>query len=337
MTALLTYQWIPRKGCSLKALNRMRLHFHKPNYPMGEAWFMGEERRLYTELLNENPLEKIKTTDLSSILFEISSGTSCFGHQEEWDEWFKYLLPGLILHSQDVEYFSQLLVQAVISAFMSIYWQGIDEEYDGFRNDVIDSLSLCLMNDNLWFDYKDEKTNTVNARAVFLDTYQDGRGDLKLGWNSGQADENLSAMMFFCLKYLNQEEIVTWVKSLFAIPDEYWKGALMVWLLGAYDILNEPIVVPSKIEKANPEISWEHSHCLGSRFGSIAAKYPPEVEFNDNKDFLPSENIKLFLEEMRRHLTAEVIIEWAELFTEDKFAAESTYNVPEQLLEKLSY
>jgi len=192
------------------------------------------------------------------------------------------------------------------------------------------------MNESLWFDITDEKTKEIHLRAIFLDTYRDGRGDLRLGWNAGQSDANLSAMMFFCLKYLNPDEIITWVKSLFSIPDSNWKGALLIWILGAFDILQEPLVVPSKIENTRPEISWSYSHCLGSRYGSIEAKYPPEELFNDNKDFLPTENTKVFLTEVRKHLTDEVILGWAELFAEDKLAAESTNNVPELLLEKLS-
>ncbi len=219
---------------------------------------------------------------------------------------------------------------------MSVYWNGISEEYKGFRADVINSLSLCLVNDNLWFDYFDEKTKTVYPRANFLDTYKDGKDQLRLDWNSGKSNESLSALMVFCLKYLNPEEISSWIKSLFSIGDIYWKGALMVWLLGAYDILKQPIIVPSMIEKANPLLDWENFHTLGSSYGSVNAKYPPAEEFNDNKDFIPTENAKCFLEEINKYLTDDLILEWAESFGQDKFVAESTYNVPELLMEKLS-
>ena len=192
------------------------------------------------------------------------------------------------------------------------------------------------MNEDLWSDYFDEKTQTTKARAIFLDTYKDGNDNLRLNWNSGKANRSISALMFFCLKYLNSEEITSWVNSLFSITDIYWRGALMVWLLGAYDILEESIVVPSMIEKANPEIKWENSHVLGSRYGSIDAKHPPHEDFNDNKDFLAAGNTKTFLNEVRSQMTDELIVDWAESFSEDKFIAESTYNVPELLLEKFS-
>jgi len=335
MSSKLEYKWIPKTTVSLDALERMRKHFHKPKLLMGEAWFMGKERRLYTELV-DRPFDQIEPSELSTeILFEIASGTKCFGHREEWDEWFKYLLPQLILRSSESYFFNELLLQSVVSAFMNIYWNGIPEEYKGFRNDVINSLSFCLMNEDLWFDHHNEETREVYPRATFLDTYRDGQGNLRLDWNTGKANESLSAMMFLCLKYLNIEEISSWVKSLFSINDVYWKGALMVWLLGAYDVLEQPIVVPSMLEKASPEITWENSHALGSSYGSADAKYPPAEEFNDNKDFIPVENAKCFLEKIRGQITDELILHWAELFAQDRFVGESTCNVPELILDKI--
>lgn len=330
------YQWIPKNGISLEAIERMRTHFPKPNYLVGEAWFISKKRRLYSEINTKNSFNKIQPIDLSAILFEISSGTKSFGHREEWDEWFKYLLPDLIIRTQEFKYFNFMLVPDIVTAFMSIYWKGIVEEYEGFRNDIISSLSLCLMNDNLWFDYKNENTQSTNLRPNFLDSYLDGRDELKLGWNCGASDGNLSAMMFFCLKYLKPEEIVSWVKSLFSIQDIYWKGALSVWLLGAYDLLQESIVIPSMIEKAIPDITWDYSSVLGSRYGSIDAEHSSHEDFNDNKDFLLAENTKIFLEEVRKQMSPELLIKWAEQFSQDQLASESTYNVPELLLEKIS-
>lgn len=327
------YLWTPKKGVSLDAVERMRAHTRKPLKPMGEAWFMSEERRLYTELM-EKPFEEILNNGLSEILFEISSGTSCFGHLEEWDDWFRYLLPDLIVHSRDHKFFLIYgYVQQTVTAFMSVYWKEIVEEYKGFREDVINSLSLCLMNNEFWFDYKDKGTGEVYPKTSFL-SWEEENGQW-VDWDAGRANENLSAMLFFCLKYLYAEEIVTWVESLFAIRDPYWRGALMVWLLGAYDLLQEPVIAPSAAYKAKPIIRWRDSHVLGSSCGSIDAEYPPDERYNDNKDFLPQENVRLFLGEVRRHMTAEVIMDWADSFSRDEKLLECTYNVPEQLFDKL--
>ncbi len=108
---------------------------------------MGEERRMYTELQDANAVGEMDLVDLSMLLFEIASGTKCFGHLGEWDEWFRYLLPDLIERSVETLYFDTTVFQSVVTAFMSIYWNGIDEHYAGFRNDVLSSLSVAMMDE----------------------------------------------------------------------------------------------------------------------------------------------------------------------------------------------
>ncbi len=307
------YQWIPERGPSLAAIERMRAHFSKPEEPMGEAWFNTNARRIFTELNDEESFKKIKPSDLSiEPLFEISSGISCFGHREEWDAWFKYLLPSLISRSREHIFFSGWLLQPVVTDFMAVYWTGIPEEYPGFRQDVLDSLSQCLMGD--WPE--DEPEN--------------------VSWNWAEPEKNISAMMFFCLKYLNREETVTWVRSIFEIEDIYWRAALAVWLSAAWDILNEPLILPSMIEKAKPELEWENFHTLGSQYGSADARHPPHNDYNDNKDFIPGENPKLFVEQARKYLTSEKLIQWACDFSTNKLIEEATWGITEKLLEKIA-
>ncbi len=61
----------------------MRNHFQKSESLMGEAWFNGKGRLLYTELIDKS-FGEIEPTDLSTnVLFEIASGAKCFGHRED--------------------------------------------------------------------------------------------------------------------------------------------------------------------------------------------------------------------------------------------------------------
>ncbi len=328
------YKWEPGRGPSQDAAARMRAHFSMPREPMGEAWFMSPERRFFHEL-TESPVEQLPPDTLTTVLFEISSGTSSFGHREEWNSWFKYMLPGLVRRATEFRFFSELLAQNVVSAFMSVYWKGVAEEYPGFRGDVLDSLSLCLMDEELWFEHADEATGETYPKASFL-AWRDDDESVRLDWHTGKANENLSALLFFCMKYLPAEEIGGWVGSVFAVRDPYWKGALAVWLAGAYDLLREPVVLPSMLEKSRPRLSWDDSHCLGSSHGSVGAEYPPDEEFNDDKDFLPPENVAATLRAVRARLTPEKILDWAECFSRDGLLAEATYGVPETLLEKVT-
>ncbi|MBD2092968.1 hypothetical protein H6F67_24275 [Microcoleus sp. FACHB-1515] len=326
------YRWMPKRGVDLEAVSRMRAHFRKPLEPMGEAWFMGEQRRMFHELM-EQPIEEVSVKILSKALTEISSGIFCFGHRDEWDGWFKYLLPDLIVRSHEMADYSALLLQDVVRAFINVYWKGIPQEYAEFREDVINSLSMCLMSADLWFSYEDEKTKDFYSKFKFQ-IWTNKRGIRKMNWDAGRADCNLSAMMFFCLKYLKPQEISSWLHSCISIRDPYWRGALMVWLLGIYDLLHEFVITPSQIEEAIPAI-WQKSRGLGSGAGSLEASYVLIEKYNDNKEFLPSENIRMFREAVDRWITKELILDWKKLFSLDSFLLESTYNVPECLLAKI--
>lgn len=44
------FLWVPGEGPSSDALKRLARHCPKPKETTGEAWFMSDERRIYTEL-----------------------------------------------------------------------------------------------------------------------------------------------------------------------------------------------------------------------------------------------------------------------------------------------
>ena len=82
----MAFNWEPGEGVSADRLDRMRLHKRKPLKPMGEAWFMGKERRVFTEL--ENNISDLPVNLLHQILNEIGAGVASFGLRDEWGEWF---------------------------------------------------------------------------------------------------------------------------------------------------------------------------------------------------------------------------------------------------------
>ena len=325
----MTYKWIPGCGPSREALERMRAHFRKPAQAMGEAWFMSPERRFYNELA-EAPIAEITQPLLGECLNAISSGISCFGHRQEWHEWFKYLLPSLI-ERPDERYAFNCLVEPTISAFMQVFWQGLDGEYPEFRDDVMCSLGFCLMSPELWIAID----NGGSALAILR--WQDDDGTMTpSGWDAGEANGALSSMFFFCLKYLKTGEMTTWVSSLLAVEDPYWKGALMVWLLGAYDFLNATAPVPAQLQKTNPRINWDDSHTLGSRYDAEVTDDSGAVVFDDNTKFLIPANNSAFLSEVRLQLTPELILEWTDEIAAEAALRESLLNTPELLFDKLT-
>ena len=89
------FRWIPNLGPDPTALERMERHFPRPRAPMGEAWFMGDERKLYTELMEREP-EQLEVELVEQVLREITGGLAAFGPHPEWPLWFHHLLPRLL-------------------------------------------------------------------------------------------------------------------------------------------------------------------------------------------------------------------------------------------------
>jgi hypothetical protein len=321
------YKWIPCSGPSAEAIERMRVYFRKPSQPMGEAWFMSTERYQFTEL-SEKPLAEVDMYELQRCLFEIASGTSSFGHRAEWDEWFRFLLPDLILQGHKTHAFDFLL-EETITAFMVLFWDELDGEYEGFRDDVLDSLGLCLMKKELWGNCEREPGEVNYPYSLFTAWEDSETGELELaGWNAGQANEILSASLFFCLKYIPAEEIPSWVESFTSIEDPYFRAALAVWLLGAYEVMKDAPAKPKGIEKSNPRIEWHSSFLL-------ASSSKDERPTNDWRNFLPPENCAAFLREIHRRLTPEVLLKWADEFSADELLSNNLPNTVDLLFDKL--
>jgi len=299
------YQWIPGCGPSVPSLKRMRGRIKKPDYLMGEAWFISRERRLYAEMLEQDPLT-LSVSYLGRVLDEIESGTKRFGDTGEWDEWFQFLLPVLIERSHE-----SWILKDTLATFFIVFDNDITEIYDGFRHDVITSLSLCLMKSELWYNWVDEVTKMKTRRPKFL---------FESEWNSRIACAEVSISLFFCLKYLRPEEIACWVKSLVAIDDPFWQAHLLVWLIGFNDYIKLPSTTWQRLKKAAPNISWGHEFLIE----------PP----TDELDFLPEVNVQAFLDKVRQEINSETLFRWIDSFSYWPELKETLCNIPDIYFDK---
>jgi len=328
------FKWEPCVGPSAEAIERMRAHFAKPSEPMGEAWFLGAERRLYTEL-SETPVAVHDLLYLSHCLFEITSGTTSFGRRGEWEEWFRYLLPDLVLRGHERHAFETLL-EPTITAFMVLFPGPLEGEYAGFREDALASLGACVMGGGAW-DNCGGGAREGGARSLgrFL-RWEDEGGFVELsGWDAGLACEPLSASLFFCLKYLKEGEVGAWAESVFAIGDPYFCASLAVWLLGALDMLQAARAMPRAIEKSSPRVKWRNSFLLEPAYeGRDVNGVRGPVD--DARDFLPRANRAAFVRAVRRLLTTETLLAWADSFSADALLRENFYQVPDLLFDRLS-
>jgi hypothetical protein len=244
------FLWVPGQGIDPSALARLRSHFPQPSDPMGEAWFMGDERRMFTELLGD--LDRLPVEAFQEPLAELASGTGSFGPQPEWQAWYPYLLGALLPRSHDF-CFSYLL-ESLITGFIALHPNGVHQPpYPAFRDDVLHTLGRCIMDAECW-DGSDIAIGNVLCPS----------NDNPAGvWRWWDASGDLSASLFLCLKYLPEASIAPWLRSVLAIPSPHWRAQMMVWMVGAHDMLTGALRWPSQLsEQAAPSVAWEWSHCL---------------------------------------------------------------------------
>jgi hypothetical protein len=156
--------WRPGESYDKQAVARICDNFKRPVDPMGEAWFMGNERRMYTELSGD--LRQLPVDTLTKALYEITSGTSCFGPFDEWNVWFHYLLGRLIPRGCE---FSgcQFLLESLITAFISQYPSGVRvEPYPGFLDDSLNSLGRCLMDSTFCLVWNEQHWRWYQGRCI---------------------------------------------------------------------------------------------------------------------------------------------------------------------------
>jgi hypothetical protein len=276
------YVWEPCVGPSKAALARLLDAAPRPIAPPGEAWLMSPQRRMYTEFIDQ-PISTIPGSPLRHFLFEATTGLLAFHDVpeavESWRGWFRHMLPGLIVRGDETHCF-HFLIESTFTTFFRVYSEGLQGEYEGFQRDVLETLGTAIMMPSLW----DEDGESICAQ------YQDWETHGSL-WPS--CSGAISASLFFCLTYLEKEEIFVWLESIVSIKSAYFQAHLLAWLAGSYEILTSEMPHFKDIEKATINIKWLHSWTL--------EKAAP---------LIPVANTREFLKALRRVLTLDTLYAW---------------------------
>jgi hypothetical protein len=303
--------WNPGDGYDISALERLQKHFKLPTEPMGEAWFISEERLMYVSLLSE--LDQLPLNQIMEPLEEISSGTSCFGYLEEWSQWYHYLLSQLIPRSH--ENYVDYLIEYLATGFFTQYPEGVIEEpYSGFLDDVLNTLGRCIMDKQCW-----DQENIVIGNVLCPSNNNPNKV-----WCWWDASGDFSSSMFFCIKYLPYECIRNWLISAIKINSPHWRAQIIVWLVGAYKILNNDIQQPSDFDlNDRPYIGWAWSHCIKSK--------PTDdiIERRFSKNFIPNENRIEVLQIVKEYITEEIYSEWLESISHFDYLESELAEIPE--------
>lgn len=314
MAGRTAFSWKPGNGPDPAALERLELFFPEPREPMGEAWFMTEERRMFDHLTGDR-LGALASGEFEAALFEISSGTHSFGPFEEWRAWFHFLLPRLVPRAFDATS-TGWLVESLVTAFVTQHPAGIREVYPGFRDDMLRSLGLSIMAPELWPGGALRVGGALHRRPR--------RARIAWGWFGPSGD--LSSLLFFCLKYLEPAEVDAWVESFVSIRDPHWTAQLLAWLVAYYRMLGAGIEQPNAFDRLHPDPSWEASHVLNGHYTGHYSN-PTFVPF------LATGSIAAFSSALQRHIDEDLVLEWAGRFPEFPYLETEAHHLPDEFLQ----
>lgn len=228
----------------------MRKRFRMPHRPLGEAWFLGEERKTYPGLLNEDP-DAWPEQEIDDALHALVSGPTCFGPSEEWTAWLRFLLPRIISLIDDWR--SADRYEQFVTAVMAQYPDStVDPPYPDFYDDLINTLGRTLMGETFW-----KHGHIQPGKAL------DGCLTKTIYGRIASGGGAFSAQIYLALKYLDTAAIGPWVQSLVDIETSIWRAKLVIWLAASKDMLLTESFRPGGLPQACfLDASWDDNHYL---------------------------------------------------------------------------
>lgn len=299
-----TFTWVPHQGCCPEALKRLKDHFPKPKKPYGEAWFMGDDRGLFVELMGD--LQAIELDYLHAVLQENIGGQLNFTEEDDWSAWYNYLFPQLLNRAHE-RYANEYLIEYLIQGFITHYsHDDFQEPYKGFKQDCIDTLGRSLMDADCW-----QGKDLIYGKI--LRPYIPKAADYP-HWYETSGD--FSASLFFCLIYLEPEQIETWFESVLAIDDPFWYAQLISWFVGAHSILSGEVMHPDDLpENQSPQVTWACSNYQSTE---------------GRKPILPEENREVFAQNFQKQLNKQRYEDWIQALATEPDLLEELCDLPER-------
>lgn len=244
------FRWAPGEGPDAEALARLQRRFPRPRVPMGDAWFMGDERCMYTSLLSPDPTTW-SCDDLRGALWALASGPGSFGYMREWSLWFPYLVHAALPFVEGPAFLDSEYGVLVSAVMVHCPDPDASPHGEGFIDDVLLTLGRMPMMDVCW---DERRWTSRNAFPAVEHTVH--------GWVlSGRG--NLHAACTLLARYLDEVSLDAWLASTLDIDDSLWRAGMVSWLAHVVPLLEDPSRWPAALD-IGPG-SWDASHCVTGR------------------------------------------------------------------------
>jgi hypothetical protein len=314
------FVWILGQGINAEASLRLQHRHSRPSQPMGEAWFMGDERRMFTHLL-ECEATELSVSEVYDCFFEMLGGVRSFGTldflpRREWESWFPYFLAQFTSPQHIAQ--KHGWTSTLISGVMTFYPDAdkLREHNPQFCSDVLSTLGRVLMESCFWTN------GEINVRHELHQI----KSPRFLSWGYYEVSDLFSASMFLCWKYLRAEQIETWFGSVLDIESVHWRAQLLMWLLGAQAFFNGEVTQPCELEGRKPDISWAESEYLNGFYEGHPRRDEPD-------EFLKAENIGALRSAVEKLVTPELFFSWLDSFAKSNSLQSKLLEMPDQFFE----
>lgn len=287
------YRWSPGHGPDRAALQRLHALTRVPKQPMGEAWFMGDTRRMYPALMHDDPAQWPRD-ELDSALYELASGPVAFGPLREWSLWFTFLLPRaleLIGRLEVAASNDDRLLGALITATF-VHYPDCERLPANLRQDLLDTLGRAMFAPSLW------GASGMKENA-FCSPWRRGTpyGDML------DPSDAFSASCILIVKYLDPERLAGWLDSALRIADPFWRAGWIVCLAGAAPVLIDGAYPSALDSDGSHPAGWLNAHLLEAPSKLIVPDALPAA-------FVDAERRQLLQASLRRSLDRRRVQQW---------------------------
>jgi len=244
---------------------------------------------MYHSLLDGSDVEL--SSELSEALWNIATGQRSFGPDAdpEWTGWLHYLIWRLAELAEDRPIFADhsTCITAFMTrypsgaALMTRYPTGILEELDrDLADDVLATFGRVKLIEKYWH------SDFNPTKPVFCN------------------DDPSSGALLLMIKYLADEDLPAWWRSVITIDNPVWRINLLIWLAGVSSIFLDPTAQPGQLDDYSGA-SWHSSDVLNGKYAINGYEPIP---------FLPAERQQAVCALFRETLTMETLLTWVSAF-----------------------
>jgi hypothetical protein len=290
--------WKPGVGPDTGLIEQLCRTFGLPKTPLGEAWFMGDNRFIY-EQLSAQGLANLSAIEVEDALYSLTSGLFFFADRPEWSDWFGYLIPRLLREDIGLSEGSPRYSHSTATlALMGLSLRNAERSAARSEGTFATVISPWIMSSRFW---RGDTFMPLRSNTVWLDS-----------WGESGFDTTVCASLFLIWRTLRPEAFHAWVESILSIEDPYWRAHFLIWLGNMLPVFEAGVADLSILMRCNILEMWPN-------FSTIEIAYQGSPDRQDLKmlSLIPHANIEAMRHALQQEMGTTTYLRWIDEFSTD--------------------